>query len=256
MVLPVGMIIQPRAFLLIQLFALLPTLLVVFLLRADFFTQLTNLINMLLCLFVSAYICRITYNMVSENIANTRAIELINIELKELSETDTLTTLLNRRKLNAVLEHEWNRAARCGASLAFVLFDIDYFKYYNDTYGHLKGDECLALIGKTLREKFMRAGEYAARYGGEEFALVLAGYDEEQVVAACERLFAAITDLAIPHKTSKVADVVTLSAGIISAVPQADDNPTDFIEKADTALYQAKLAGRNRYVVVRNSPSC
>jgi diguanylate cyclase (GGDEF)-like protein len=243
------MVIKPRAFLLMQVFTLLPVLLVVFFLRVDYFPQITNLINILLCMFVSAYICRITYNTVTENIANTRAIEQINSELRDLSETDTLTSLLNRRKFNAVMDHEWNRAARSGTNLAIILIDIDYFKDYNDAYGHLKGDECLSLIGKTLREKFMRAGEYTARYGGEEFVIILASYSEAQAVAACERLFSAVAALAIPHKASKAADVVTLSAGIFSAVPVASEHPADFIAKADAALYEAKAAGRNRFAV-------
>jgi diguanylate cyclase (GGDEF)-like protein len=195
--------------------------------------------------------CHIVYNSTWEGFANRRTIELKNAELVSLSETDALTQLYNRRKFNEIMLNEWNRAIRTSTSLVLVMFDIDYFKDYNDSYGHLKGDECLATIGGVLREHFKRSNECIARYGGEEFALIIAHAEEDEGIRASDCLIKKIEALRIPHCKSSVCDVVTVSAGVMAMRPRKGQNPEEFIQKVDTALYRAKKSGRNRYVVYR-----
>jgi diguanylate cyclase (GGDEF)-like protein len=170
-------------------------------------------------------------------------------QLKNLAETDALTELLNRRKFNEIITREWHRSLRSGVSLALIIIDVDFFKNYNDSYGHLKGDDCLKMVGHLLKEKFRRANEFVARYGGEEFAVVMAQSEMDEGIAACHRLIEAVTSLAIPHGHSKAADHVTVSAGIVAHVPHEGESLEDFINRADQALYKAKETGRNRFVV-------
>jgi diguanylate cyclase (GGDEF)-like protein len=177
------------------------------------------------------------------------------IQLKNLAETDALTELLNRRKFNEIITREWNRSIRSGGALALIIIDVDFFKNYNDTYGHLKGDDCLKMVGALLKEKFRRANEFAARYGGEEFAVIMAQSELEEGIAACTRLIDAVTSLAIPHGQSKAADHVTVSAGIVVSTPHENESLEDFINRADQALYKAKETGRNRFVVADGSSS-
>jgi diguanylate cyclase (GGDEF)-like protein len=171
-----------------------------------------------------------------------------NQRLERLSQLDGLTGIQNRRTFDHQLRLEARRAARGEVPLAVLMIDIDCFKDYNDHYGHLKGDECLRTVARALREGLHRAGDFVARYGGEEFGVLLPGEDVEHATRVAESLRARIEAMAIPHSTSRVGSVVTISAGVASAVPEREAGPDWLVEAADKALYEAKRQGRNRVV--------
>ncbi len=170
---------------------------------------------------------------------------VLNQKLKKLSYIDGLTDIPNRRLFDITLEKEIGRASRYQYSLALVLLDIDYFKDFNDFYGHQEGDHCLIQVAQKINDMARRHTDLAARYGGEEFALLLpnAGLEDAQKIA--KRTLQAIADLQIPHQTSKVSSFVTLSAGISVCIPQQEITAQDLIYHSDQALYQAKKNGRN-----------
>lgn len=177
-----------------------------------------------------------------------RKLEQKNFELMKMSNVDGLTGVSNRRHFDTLLGQVWAHAHRSQSPLSLIMLDIDYFKHYNDTYGHLAGDDCLRTVAATLNDKLPRATDFVARFGGEEFAVVLDATDAEGAETVAAKLIQAIDDLNIEHSTSKVASHVTISLGIASAVPQPDHQPKQLIALADQALYQAKAAGRHRTV--------
>lgn len=183
-----------------------------------------------------------------------RRLEALARELRQLSAEDGLTGIANRRHFDQVLLREWRRATRGRYPLTLVLLDLDHFKDFNDRYGHQAGDECLRQVGQVLRAHCRRPGDMAARYGGEEFAVVLPGTGREDAREIATRICADVEALAIPHEASRVAAVVTVSAGVASIVPDRGGEPADLIEMADGALYRAKGGGRNR-VSVAPEPS-
>ncbi len=176
----------------------------------------------------------------------TRQLQDANAQLSELSVTDPLTGLANRRALEAHAEGEWRRIARAGGSLAFVMVDVDRFKAYNDSRGHMAGDDCLRLVAGALRRLAQRPGDLVARYGGEEFACLFVGIEREQSRAYAERLRATIEELGLPHPASGVAPVVTISLGVAWARPAPSGDWRAVLAAADAALYRAKAGGRNR----------
>jgi len=174
-------------------------------------------------------------------------LEAANAELQKLSATDALTKLCNRRKLDEVLDHEWRRCHREQVPLSFILIDIDYFKRYNDRYGHPEGDECLRRVAEALATTLRRPGDVVARYGGEEFAVVLPRTTLEGALRVAEALRKAVEELRIEHAGSEAADHVTLSVGVGSTEPLIDGTTvSDLVATADAALYEAKRSGRNR----------
>jgi diguanylate cyclase (GGDEF)-like protein len=165
-------------------------------------------------------------------------------ELEKISLTDALTGLANRRHFDVYLEQEWSRALRQRQLISMVMLDIDYFKAFNDAYGHPCGDQCLKQVAQALEQVVRRPTDLAARYGGEEFALVLPDtQDAAEVAEACR---VAIQALGIVHEFSAVAPVITVSAGVFSLVPTRKLSPALLIQQADDALYEAKEAGRNQ----------
>jgi len=180
-----------------------------------------------------------------------KQLQKTNAELERLSSLDGLTGIANRRSFDESLEKEWKRALRDQAVLTLILIDIDYFKPYNDTYGHIKGDECLTLVANTLDKMATRPTDLLARYGGEEFVLIAPMTKPEGAAQLAENLQRAIEALALEHKSSKVSDKITISQGIASMVPDSTLNCIDLIKYADKALYQAKEFGRNRYIVYK-----
>lgn len=167
--------------------------------------------------------------------------------LHRMAVEDGLTGLANRRRFNDVMEEEIRRARRSKTPLSLILCDVDFFKKYNDAYGHQGGDDCLRMVGAVLKEVFKRAGDLPARYGGEEFAAVLPGVKPEQAVCMGEKLRQAINDRGMPHKASDVAPYVTLSIGVSTALEVGEEMNADwFVSKADEALYKSKATGRNR----------
>ena len=170
-------------------------------------------------------------------------------QLTDLANIDELTGLGNRRLVNKVLQEEINRARRTGARLSLILLDVDYFKDYNDNYGHPAGDLVLKRLADLMERATSRAGEVVGRYGGEEFILVLPGAGEEAARRTAERLRELVMAEKMPHKHSQVADIITISQGVVTFTPDADESPSELIKRADTALYRAKHQGRNAIVL-------
>ena len=166
-------------------------------------------------------------------------------KLQTLSFKDGLTGIYNRRRFDEVLVKEWNRSARSGTSLSLIMCDIDYFKPYNDLYGHQEGDKCLSRIARLLEDFARRSGDVAARYGGEEFAIILPNTTIETAESIAEQIRAALEDLKMPHSASRIKDIVTASFGVASIIPSKDKTADILIKQADKALYKAKSAGRN-----------
>lgn len=161
---------------------------------------------------------------------------------------DGLTGVHNRRHFDEQLAQEWGRAARQGAMLSVVLLDVDYFKRYNDRYGHLAGDECLRRIARTLKANIRRPGDLVSRYGGEEFAFILPSTDYEGAMHIAQQIGQAVRAQRIEHLDSSVSDVVTASLGVCSARASAAGSPTAMLEMADAQLYLAKEQGRDRAI--------
>ncbi|WP_439816530.1 diguanylate cyclase domain-containing protein [Zavarzinia sp. CC-PAN008] len=185
--------------------------------------------------------------LVMDRLAAARA------ELDRLAHTDSLTGIGNRRRFDEALEHEWRRAERWTVPLTLMIVDVDCFKLFNDTYGHLAGDECLRQVAQAINLTFTRPGDCVARYGGEEFAVLLPGMGLDAARKLGERLRAAIEAMAIPHAANSAAGVVTASIGVAVAfdpgsVP-VQACPADLVRTADALLYAAKRGGRNRTVV-------
>jgi diguanylate cyclase (GGDEF)-like protein/PAS domain S-box-containing protein len=175
-----------------------------------------------------------------------RELEAANRELQRLVSLDGLTQIANRRCFDKTLKLEWQRMGREKQSLSLILCDIDFFKLYNDTYGHQAGDECLKKVAEILKMSAQRGGDLAARYGGEEFALILPETDVRGAMQVAESIRRNLREAAIPHAASKVSNFVTASIGTASIVPRTGLSIKELIEQADRALYQAKLEGRDR----------
>jgi len=178
-------------------------------------------------------------------------LEEANKALQQLTIIDGLTGIANRRHFDQVLDKEWRRALREQKSLSLILSDIDFFKNYNDYYGHLEGDDCLKQVAKLLRDTARRPGDLVARYGGEEFAIVLPDTISENASKLAEKIRRDILSLRIPHNRSLISRYVTLSLGIASAIPASNLTPKSLIEAADRSLYKAKNEGRNRVEVLK-----
>ncbi len=183
----------------------------------------------------------------------TAELEAANRKLAELSRTDGLTGIANRRHFDESLATEWQRAQRHGLPLTVLLIDIDLFKVYNDLLGHQAGDDCLRQVAKTLQLQAHRADDLVARYGGEEF-VVIAHADSTQALQLAERLRQAVEGLGLPHPGSP-AGLVTISLGAASGIPTEAQAPEAWLRLADKALYQAKAAGRNRSVLLQAQPA-
>jgi len=169
--------------------------------------------------------------------------------LLNLSYQDGLTGIANRRRFDERLEQEWRRAIREHQPLTLVMVDIDYFKNYNDLYGHPAGDDCLKKIARVLLEASGRPGDVAARYGGEEFASILPNTTRVGAEKVAEQIRSRVEGLEIPHAHSQVSPWVTVSVGVITHVPTSSEDSNLLLEGADRALYKAKQQGRNRVVV-------
>lgn len=194
-----------------------------------------------------------------ENYLQNCMIELNRIELMQqaqqlslLSQQDALTGLANRRYLDETLDNEWRRALRHETPLTIMMVDIDYFKSYNDTLGHLKGDECLKEIAIAISSIAARSGDLVARYGGEEFLLLFPMTNAQQALIQVERLMSAIDKIAIEHPCSSVSPQVTISVGVATTIPRLNDSISAFVARADHALYKAKTNGRNQYKIAVN----
>lgn len=178
--------------------------------------------------------------------ARTAELRAANERLQELTRSDPLTGLANRRHFDELKDVEFRRAQRLGQPLSVLMCDVDCFKLYNDTYGHALGDQCLQEVAETLKTVFSRAGELVARIGGEEFAVLLPGADVAHARWAAERLRQELATRALVHATSLVAPHVTLSIGVAQFEPETMDRFDLLLLRADQALYRAKSQGRDR----------
>jgi diguanylate cyclase (GGDEF)-like protein len=166
-----------------------------------------------------------------------------------LATTDALTGIANRRSFDESLEREWKRMLRENKSLSMIMCDIDYFKNYNDLYGHQAGDACLHDVAQALQRCVVRPGDFVARYGGEEFVVLLPGTPPEGALHIAEQIRSAVRKLSISHAGSEVDSFVTVSLGVAQRAPSSETSANDLLLAADTALYKAKIQGRNRVVV-------
>lgn len=175
-----------------------------------------------------------------------KQLEAANRELQRLATLDALTKVANRRRFDEFFQREWRRMMREQAPLSLILCDVDFFKAYNDTYGHQAGDDCLQLVAAAICEAVKRPGDLVARYGGEEFAVILPRTDAIGAVVVAEEIRTKVARLQIAHNSSTVKNFVTLSLGVACTIPSSDSSCEQLLERADKALYEAKAGGRNR----------
>jgi len=188
---------------------------------------------------------------INERIDAEKKLREANQSLEELSRKDHVMGIANRRYFDEHFQNEWLRAARDGTSLSLLIGDVDFFKAYNDTYGHVAGDKCLQIIARIISDVVDRPGDLAARYGGEEIAVVLPSTLEAGAYNIAERVRLAIAAMALPHEQSSIAKVVTLSIGCGTALPTQESSMENFIRAVDAALYRAKQQGRNQTVIAQ-----
>lgn len=221
----------------------------------NFFLVGSNVLCMLACHSIERYArrdflkARLLYNE-QEKVAKTnKKLATANEELEKLARVDGLTGIPNRREFDNRLDQEWKRMGREGRPLALILGDVDHFKLYNDTYGHQAGDECLIKVGQAIASWARRPTDLAARYGGEEFALILADTDAKGATLVAQWVCDSVRALEVAHCNSSASEHVTVSLGVAVVLPGAEQKPQTLIEMADSALYQAKESGRNRWAL-------
>jgi diguanylate cyclase (GGDEF)-like protein len=182
----------------------------------------------------------------------TAALEAANKELQRMASLDGLTMVANRRRFDEYWLEQWQMMGQQKLSLALLLIDVDYFKPYNDCYGHIAGDECISQVAQAIQSVLQRPTDLVARYGGEEFAVILPNSSLDGAAKMAQTIMAKVKSLEIPHEKSLVSDQVTISVGVGLVYPQMDISPQTPIAITDKALYQAKHSGRDCYRVYRN----
>lgn len=192
------------------------------------------------------------FAMTFRDISDRKQIEITlkkaNLKLKYQANIDSLTQIANRRRFDEYITQEWSRCSREREYLSLILGDVDYFKAYNDTYGHQAGDNCLYEVAQAIERAVKRPADLVFRYGGEEFAVVLPYTEEQGAIKVAADIHEQIQDLEILHHSSQVAGIVTLSLGVSSILPDSRSSLQTLISAADGALYEAKLKGRNRVI--------
>jgi diguanylate cyclase (GGDEF)-like protein len=185
--------------------------------------------------------------IVQARVANYLRLKRKTDLLEKLSSIDGLTDIYNRRRFDEALDREWALAKREQTFLSLIIIDIDFFKQFNDMYGHAAGDDCLRKVAATLKTTLHRPTDFVARYGGEEFVVLLPNTDIQGAETIAEKLRIHIESLNIPHEKSKVASTVTISLGIAATIPGDPLSPKALIEIADKYLYESKENGRNQW---------
>jgi diguanylate cyclase (GGDEF)-like protein len=180
-----------------------------------------------------------------ENQELLESLQMVNKRLAELSIIDELTQIQNRRSFDYTIEKEWLRAKRLKTSISMLMIDIDFFKQYNDEYGHIEGDECLSSIAYCLQKNINRPTDFVGRYGGEEFCIIMPDTDINGATNLAEEIRAAVKELKILSPGSTPSEFVTVSIGVASAVPTTENTHMDLIYTSDKALYTAKNEGRD-----------
>lgn len=181
-------------------------------------------------------------------LASSQALQHLNAKLEQASYTDTLTGIFNRHYFNLVYEREFKRASRAQKPITFIMVDIDYFKPYNDTYGHLQGDVALQNVARVLKTSLSRPGDFAFRLGGEEFGIILTDTDAASARQMAERLRFNIESLHMEHKGNKSTGIVTISLGAVCVTPTISMGNESLLHTADINLYAAKERGRNQVI--------
>lgn len=181
-------------------------------------------------------------------VETTMKLERANVLLERLSNSDGLTGIPNRRYFDYMFKKLMASATRLAIPISLLMMDIDNFKLYNDTYGHLAGDDCLKLISGAIHDTIKRESDFIARYGGEEFAIVLFGVESNVAATLAENIREHVFGLKIPHSSSTVSKWVTVSIGVVSCVPEPSVVPDNMIDWADKALYTAKSHGKNQVI--------
>jgi diguanylate cyclase (GGDEF)-like protein/PAS domain S-box-containing protein len=182
---------------------------------------------------------------IDERKRNDEKLEILQKELEELSFKDGLTGVANRRRFDAVVTVEWQNAQRYGLPLSLVMIDIDYFKQYNDRYGHIEGDTCLKKVAQVLSAALYRPRDFVARFGGEEFVLVLPEADEAAALMVAQRCRQMLSEAGVAHAASLIGPSLTVSMGLGSIVPVHGDDMSGFLSEVDRRLYLAKQRGRD-----------
>lgn len=180
----------------------------------------------------------------------TESLNTYKLSLLDKVHFDPLTEIYNRRYLEEGLSRAIRSLSRSQGFLSVIMADVDFFKKFNDRYGHTVGDECLKLVSRTLHDSITRADDFVARYGGEEFVVVLPNTSESGACTIAKRILENMKLQNIPHMDSEVADFVTISIGVTSSLAVYDQTGEDYIKKADEALYRSKQSGRNRYTYI------
>lgn len=196
-----------------------------------------------------AYISQLERDAAFQALEESRAeLAEANRSLQKLSSLDGLTGIANRRSFDETLKKEWHRAMRTTTHIAVLMLDIDFFKLYNDQYGHQGGDDCLIKVAETLSATTHRETDLLARYGGEEFSAILPDTDMNGAVTVAEEMRQAIKALRIEHAKSKVSDCISISVGVSAVIPRKGIDPEILMAAADQALYKAKEEGRDRVI--------
>jgi len=182
----------------------------------------------------------------------TKKLKRANKKLESVSYTDSLTSMHNRRYFNLVYEKELKRAKRTHSYITFMMLDIDYFKQYNDTYGHLEGDKALQEVSKVLQETLKRPSDFVFRLGGEEFGVLLTQTDESSSAKLAREICDVVRGKKIPHKASKSCEYLTVSLGVVCCIADDALNEDILLSRADEMLYEAKETGRDRYIITSN----
>jgi two-component system, sensor histidine kinase and response regulator len=214
-----------------------------------FVTGLTDVVDQTKGLELGAvdYVSKpINSTVVRARVGNQLRLKRAHNEMTRLAATDALTGLANRRRFDEMLAYEYARHVRSGTEFSLILMDIDYFKSFNDNYGHVRGDECLRMVAKVIVGVMSRATDLVARFGGEEFVFLLPETDLNGAFVFAEKIRKSISDLALPHRFSSVADHLTVSLGVISVWQLPGRSISNIVAQADAQLYAAKAGGRNR----------
>jgi diguanylate cyclase (GGDEF)-like protein len=209
-----------------------------------FFLQLSGLVGLMLCVYLLVSVLK------RMEFGAREALRDANCKLEQQAATDALTGIPNRHRFEQVLEQEWARHKRIGLPLSVALIDVDFFKAFNDVYGHLAGDDSLRAVAKAIQVSIRRPADFCARFGGEEFIIIMPNTDEQGAMRVADLVREPIRALKIPHAASSVSPHLTISIGISTTVPGEDRSHYDFLYDVDMALYRAKAEGRNRIVQV------
>ena len=199
--------------------------------------------------FVIITIKVLLYNRMVRNFVSTFEITQLNKKLETLSITDKLTNINNRHALEDYMDIIWKQSRRLQLPVNILMIDVDYFKKYNDSLGHLQGDRALIAIAQCMKNQIKRDTDFIARFGGEEFVCLLPYIEKENAVNFAKELVQKVENMKMYHPLSEISKYVTISVGMASVIPNEQNSPTQLLDEADKALYEAKHSGRNRCVV-------